>query len=168
MERKSGFLTFIAAMIPGIGYMYYGLVKKGVEALAIYLLLGPIFDTLGLNWIGRAILVVLWCYFFFDTFTVADKIKRGQFVPDSGFFFKDNTSVNEDNFQAVVQKMDKNKYTVLAAFLILIGVVSLLNHFLDTDVFNVVKGLIRNCFVPALFIVAGIYLLYKSRKSKEE
>ena len=168
MEKKSGFLTFIAAMIPGIGYMYYGLVKKGVEALAIYLLLGPIFNTIGLNWIGRSILVVLWFYFFFDTFNVAAKINKGQFVPDSGFFFKDNSSVNENNFKDIANKMDKNKYTVLSIFLILIGVVSLLNHFIDTDIVNEVTGIIRNCFIPALFIAAGIYLLYKSRKSKEE
>lgn len=164
MERKSGFLTFIAALIPGVGYMYYGLVKKGVEALVIYLLIPPIFDVLYMNSIGHIIRIPLWLYLFFDTFNIASRYRRGETLQDSGFIFKDNTPITVETINSIDAKLPKNKWYLLAWLFILIGVISIFNQVLGQSVFYAVREAVKNCVIPAIFIVAGIYLLFKSNK----
>lgn len=164
MERKSGFLTFIAALIPGVGYMYYGLVKKGAEALIIYLLISPVFDMLGMNWIGSMIKIPLWLYLFFDTFNVANKYRRGEELQDSGFIIKDDTPISVETIRSIDSRLPKNKWNLLAFLFIFIGIIAVLNQILGQDVFYIIRATIRNCVIPALLIVSGIYILLQSNK----
>lgn len=46
MERRNGFLTFLTSLIPGVGYMYLGLMRKGIEAFLVFLLVPRILDLL--------------------------------------------------------------------------------------------------------------------------
>jgi hypothetical protein len=164
MERKSGFLTFIAALIPGVGYMYFGLVKKGVEALIIYLLISPVFNMLGMEWIGNMIKIPLWLYLFFDTFNVANKYRRGEELQDSGFIIKDDTPISAETIGSIGSKLPANKWNLLAFLFIFIGIVAVLNQILGQNVFYVIRATIRNCVIPALLIVSGFYILIKSNK----
>ena len=164
MERKSGFLTFIAALIPGVGYMYYGLVKKGAEALIIYLLIPPVFEMIGINWIGKMIRIILWFYLFFDTFNVANKYRRGEQLEDSGFIIKDDTPISKETINSIDSRLPKNKWNLLAFLFIFIGIIAVLNQVLGENVFYLIRATIRNCIVPALLIVSGIYILIKSNK----
>lgn len=100
MERKNSFLTFLTALIPGVGYMYLGLMRKGVEALLIFLVLRRFFDIMSLSAIGWLLSVVLWFYCFIDTFNVAHRINMGEFVPDSDFILgKIINNFNNNNDQ---------------------------------------------------------------------
>ena len=164
MERKSGFLTFIAALIPGVGYMYYGLVKKGAEALIIYLLISPVFNMLSMEWIGTMIKIPLWLYLFFDTFNVANKYRRGEELQDSGFIIKDDTPISAETIGSIGSKLPANKWNLLAFLFIFIGIVAVLNQILGQNVFYVIRATIRNCVIPALLIVSGFYILIKSNK----
>lgn len=164
MERKNGFLTFIFALIPGVGYMYYGLVKKGIEALIIFMLIPPVFETLNMGWIGSIIRIPLWFYFFFDTFNVSSKYNRGESLQDSGFFIKDDREINEETIKNINSKLPQNKWIIVAWLLIILGVYSVLNQILDASIFYMVKDTVRNCIVPVLLIFSGIYLLFKSNK----
>jgi len=166
MERKNGFFTFIAALIPGVGYMYYGLVKKGAEALVIYLLISPVFKTIDMGWIGTMIKIPLWFYFFFDTFNVANKYRRGDELQDSGFIIKDDTPISAETINSLDKKFTKNKWNLLAVIFIFIGIIALLNQLISEDIYNIIRSAIRNCIIPAFLIVSGIYILLKGNKKK--
>ncbi|MBC8062180.1 MAG: hypothetical protein H7Y18_16135 [Clostridiaceae bacterium] len=164
MERKSGFLTFIAALIPGVGYMYYGLVKKGAEALIIYLLISPVFNVLDMNWIGTMIKIPLWLYLFFDTFNVANRYRRGEQLQDSGFIIKDDTPISSETISSIDSRILNNKWNLVAIIFIFIGVIAVLNQVLGDNIFNIIRATIKNCIVPALLIVSGVYILIKGNK----
>ena len=87
MQKRSSFLTFIASLIPGLGYMYLGLIKKGIQAMVVFFLIEPLFRFIGLGGLSSIISIPLWFYLFFDTFNIARKIDRGEFVSDSDFIF---------------------------------------------------------------------------------
>lgn len=67
--KKNGFLTFIAAIIPGCGQMYYGYMRRGVS-LALWFW-GILLVTVFTGLIPLAILLpIVWAYAFFDTFNI--------------------------------------------------------------------------------------------------
>lgn len=167
MERKSGFLTFIAALIPGVGYMYYGLVKKGAEALIIYILVSHVFKILDMSWIGTTISVILWFYLFFDTFNVASKYRRGEQLQDSGFIIKDDTPISSETINSIQSRLPKNKWNLLAFLLIFIGIIAVLKQVLGENIFLLIRSTIGNYVVPALLIVSGIYILTKGNKKNK-
>ena len=167
MERKSGFLTFIAALIPGVGYMYYGLVKKGAEALIIYILVSHVFKILDMSWIGTTISVILWFYLFFDTFNVASKYRRGEQLQDSGFIIKDDTPISSETINSIQSRLPKNKWNLLAFLLIFIGIIAVLKQVLGENIFLLIRSTIGNYVVPTLLIVSGIYILTKGNKKNK-
>lgn len=70
MNKKSGFLTFCFALVPGAGQMYLGYMKRGCSfmlTLALLVTLVSTFSTV----LFPLLVAVLWCVTFFDTFHVA-------------------------------------------------------------------------------------------------
>jgi TM2 domain-containing membrane protein YozV len=163
MERRSGFLTFLSALIPGVGYMYLGLLMKGVQTLAIFLLIPPILRFIGFYDISHIFQVVFWCYTFFDTFSVARRLDRGEHVPDSEFIFP--KYVNNGGFQGPKNiSMSRNVWVVVAWGLIIIGVLALLNKFFYTsELFGLIKSYINMYFLPVVLVFTGIYILIKNK-----
>ena len=69
----SKFLLFIFALIPGAGYMYLGLMRKGVIAMTL-LFISPILVNF-LWWYGILFYVpILTFYCFFDSFAIRRKM----------------------------------------------------------------------------------------------
>ncbi|MBR2851205.1 MAG: hypothetical protein IKB91_02295 [Anaerotignum sp.] len=67
---KQKLLTFLCALWPGGGYMYYGMMKKGAILMAVFTALLGLTLTIGWKFLAF-LLPVIWCYCFFDTFHVA-------------------------------------------------------------------------------------------------
>ena len=63
-------LTFLCALWPGGGYMYFGMMKKGALIMALFTALLGLTMTIGWKFLAF-LLPVIWCYCFFDTFHVA-------------------------------------------------------------------------------------------------
>lgn len=63
--RKSSFLTFIFAFMPGAGQMYLGLMKKGASIMALFFATCCFIGFLNLEILLFAI-PVIWFYSFFD------------------------------------------------------------------------------------------------------
>lgn len=164
MRKKSDFLTFLAALIPGVGYMYYGLIRKGVEALAIFLLIDPVFGLVGLSFLKHIVKILLWFYTFFDTYNIARRINAGEIVEDSDFIISFNKD-GESQVNNFGKKIDGNKWYILGWFLIIIGTLAVINKVFNmSDTYYIIKHYISNYIVPALFILGGGYLLYKNKK----
>ena len=169
MQKRSSFLTFMSSLVPGLGYMYLGLIKKGIQAMLIFFLIEPLFSFIGLGGLTSVILIPLWFYLFFDTFNIAHRIDRGENVRDTDFIFSQynnlNNSENLNNY-TIKNMKDKSGFVVGCA-LVLIGVLSIINKlFPNNSIYYFIKQSIGTYFVPVLFIFVGGYLLVKSREKK--
>lgn len=162
MEKRNRFLTFIAALIPGVGYMYLGLVKKGVQTLVLFLFAKHFFPLLGIGFLGDIILVPFWFYTFFDTFNIASKINQGEQVDDSGFIFSKHS---DSSFNISNLFEDRRGFLILAWVLIFFGVLAIANRMLEGSTFYyLVMSYIKVYFFPVLLIGGGIYMLIKENK----
>lgn len=164
MQKRSSFLTFITAVIPGVGYMYLGLVKKGFQVLLLFFLIEPLFRILGIGFLTPIIRIPLWFYTFFDTFSVARMLDMGQPVHDTDFIF---TKYAKDGEHPVVDRnrIGKNLVFIIGIALILLGCVAILNNVFDNnELYRIIKSQISSLFMPVLLVLAGIYMLFKNRK----
>lgn len=162
MEKRNSFLTFFAALIPGVGYMYLGLIKKGVQALALFFIVKEFFPLIGIGFLDHIILVPFWFYTFFDTFNIAGKINRGEQVSDSEFIFE---KYNWGTFNINNPSRDRRFFLLLAWTLIFFGVLAIVNRILDgSSFYYLVLSSINAYFFPALLILAGLYLLMKESR----
>ncbi|MBE6068605.1 MAG: hypothetical protein E7211_13055 [Clostridium lundense] len=161
--RRSSFLTFVAALIPGVGYMYLGLMKKGLEALAIYLLIEPVFGVIGLGLAG-ILKIIFWFYTFIDTFNLANRIDQGEIIMDSSFImdkFVNNNGTMANNFQASSKKL----WNVIGILFIIIGIMAILDKTLvGLDVYYYVKSVMNKFLVPIILVLFGVYILFKGNK----
>lgn len=169
MNNKNSFLTFITACIPGVGYMYHGLIKKGVQVLFLYMLIGPILSFIGLGFLSHLIKICIWFYTFFDTFAVSNKIKHGECIPDSEFILKNYVNT-ENSYSATPtwnERINKKGWITLGSFLIIIGVLSILNQiFIDNDIYKYIRSYTSQYFIPIILIVIGILILFNKKTNK--
>ena len=162
MQKRNNLLTFLAALVPGVGYMSLGLVKKGVQILVIFLLIGPVCKVLGLSFLGELIKIPLWFYTFFDTFNIASRMDRGEIVNDSDFIFKKYTEPG--SVSSAVKTDSKSLWMVLAWVLIGAGVLAIINQmFNGSEVYGMIKSYISMYFIPVLLVIAGLYMLLRNK-----
>lgn len=164
MQKRSSFLTFLTALIPGVGYMYLGLVKRGIQVLLVFLLIEPVFRLIGLNFLTALVRIPIWFYTFFDTFSVARMLDMGQPVHDTDFIF--SKYVKDGEYPVVDRnKIGKNLSIIIAVALILLGTFAILNNLLgNTQIYKQIIDHISTLFIPMLLVLSGIYLLFKNRK----
>jgi len=166
MQKRSNFLTFISSLVPGLGYMYLGLMKKGIQAMVIFFLINPLFSFIGLGWLADIIQIPLWFYLFFDTFNIAHKLDRGEFVSDSDFIFNQyhHLSKRENLSDDNVNNMRDKGGLIIGSVLVIIGVLSIINKlFPNNAIYDFIKQSIGTYFVPVLFVFVGVYLLVKKK-----
>lgn len=162
MEKRDGFLTFLTALIPGVGYMYLGLVKKGIQFLTLFLIVRLTLGMLGMNILSFIASLSIWIYTFFDTFNIAAKLDRGERVEDIDYVFDKNNS-SYTHSEGV--KLNR-KFAMTAAWcLIAIGAITILNKVFElNELYNLFKGYLSKYFFPVLLIFAGIYILFKNKR----
>lgn len=168
MERRSKFLTFILAMIPGVGQMYLGLLRKGIQLLLMFILIEPVFDIIGLGYIGGMLKLCVWAYAFWDTFDIGRRMDKGEAIRDTDFVINKYMNKSEDgefNFTKKVQSYNKSFWIFCGWGLILVGILAILNlRFGTNDLYGQIKSVISTYFVPALLVLAGIYMLLRNKK----
>jgi len=70
MRTRSKFFTFIFSLLPGAGQMYLGFMRQGVTLMFMFFFTIFLVDYFRISLI-IALLPVIWCYSFFDTFNRA-------------------------------------------------------------------------------------------------
>ena len=82
MYKRSGFLSFCFAFIPGAAQMYQGYMKRGISIMAACGLMITLIATFG-GVLFPMLLAVLWAAAFFDSFNVAHlSVEERQEKPD--------------------------------------------------------------------------------------
>ena len=162
-------LTFICAIWPGGGYMYYDMMRKGAALMALFTALLGL--TLTVGWKFLAFLIpVLWCYCFFDTFHVAQLAVQEREREDREFFQRIVDFLRDDPLKHLE---DKRTYTgvlilLLALYTVVYGV--LLPFFRWGEQFRVVRMLltaIPTAVVAVLLFMVGKHILQKEQERKE-
>lgn len=166
MQRRNNFLTYLLALFPGVGYMYLGLVIRGVETLGIFLLIEPLFRLVGLGFIVGLIKIPIWLYIFFDTINIAKRLDNGETIQDADFIFcRINGHSSGSSVFGSSQETRKSLWLIIGWGLVALGILALVNRILDSfGLFNLVKSYISMYFIPIIFIFVGLYLLFRNKK----
>lgn len=150
MYRNNGFLNFIFACIPGVGYMYNGLLKKGVEILTIFIAAPILLDLFMLGDLIPLVIVPLWFYSFFSTYNIIRRREAGEVIEDQSVLF------GTDKI-----KLQQGNMKLLGVILILVGAFSIASRILrELHIWNVIRGYAA----PVVFIILGLYILVKNIK----
>lgn len=160
MERRSGFVTFLVSLFPGVGYMYFGMLRKGIETLSIFLLVPFILRAIWLDALVGVFCVPFWLYTFFDTYNIARKFDRGEIINDESWFSK-----NGDSIKFNLDNVNHNAWKIGAWALIILGILSITGKIFDY--FNIFY-IVRSYFIPILFVLVGIYILVASNKNRNQ
>lgn len=157
--RRDKWLLFISAIIPGVGYMYLGLIRKGIEALALFMIIGPLFKFIGVGWLTNIVRFPFWLYTFFTTYEIAAKQDLGVYVQDTDFIDikKVNKNMNDKNVTIL-----KN---VLAGVFIAAGLIAILNKaFAGNEIYNLIISYFKTYFFPVLLVFGGLYVLFRNNE----
>lgn len=168
IRKKSSFLTFCFALLPGAGHMYMGFMKRGVSLMSAFFLLIFFSSWLSLGPLMLA-MPVIWFFAFFDALNL-------KAMPDDEFYAMEDDFILIPEFAKDKAAAFQNKYRqVIAAALIIIGVSILWNNLydiLETFLPREVRDLIWRLghYFPQLvigiaIIAFGLYLIAGKKKS---
>ncbi|OPX87693.1 MAG: hypothetical protein A4E53_02405 [Pelotomaculum sp. PtaB.Bin104] len=149
--QRSKLLVLLISLLPGAGYMYLGLMNRGLQTMIIFF--GTIFVAAMTN-IGEItalVLPVTMFYSIFDTLQLARRMNEGAPIEDKPL-------------------IDTGKHTnwhnLLGYGLLGIGLLALANNFLPY-LFD--YWFMHKLFSPLLIIATGIFILYRSlRRGKND
>lgn len=171
IRKKSSFLTFCFAFIPGAGQMYLGFMKRGVSLMSVFSLF--IFFA---GWLDLSPLifpaVVIWFYAFFDTFNL-------RYLPDDEFYAQEDAYLQIPGLNHEFAGKLQSKYrVVLAAILIFVGFdilwnnfCSILYTFLPSEAYYTIRrfGEVFPQLLIAFGIIAlGVYLILGKKKELDQ
>lgn len=117
---KQKLITFLCALWPGGGYMYYGMMKKGAILMASFTALLGLTLTIGWKFLAF-LLPVIWCYCFFDTFHVAKLHEDIRAMEDQDCFDKVAAFCKDDPL-----KKFEGRKTFLAVLILLAALYTLI------------------------------------------
>lgn len=157
MKGESLVINFLCSLIPGVGFMYNGLYKKGISFLVLWFLIIKFDHFLGLGLFSPIILIPIWFYCFFKTFDVNRKVRKGEYVEDNFLFSNANEKYN----------IKGNSSMYIGIALVVIGALSILSNLLkDLNIDFNIMHYIGPYFVPLIFIIIGIYVLLTGFRKK--
>jgi hypothetical protein len=164
MNRRPNLLTFISALIPGVGQIVLGLYKRGIQLFALYILIRPVLSVVGLGSIGSLLKIIIWCYAFFDTFDLARRMERGEHIEDTEFIFEKHLG-NEFTKGPRGFSLDKNLWMICGWGLIVVGILAIINLTFNTnDLYGIIKSYINMYFIPIVLVVVGFFMLFKYKR----
>ena len=123
--RKSSFLTFCFAFIPGAGQMYLGMMKKGTAIMALFAALSFLSGFLNLG-VLLAALPVIWFYSFFDTFNLKQYSYQQLLTLDDIFVQKMGRMLHTD-FRALLSR----RHVLFGVILIFVGAYAIFSRFVE-------------------------------------
>lgn len=164
MRSKSGFFTFCFGLVPGMGQMYLGYMKRGISLMLMFV--GVIFVSALLN-IGLLCIVlpVIWAYALFDALNLRTQTPEQAAANPDGFMFDPECFMGE-NWSKFITK----RHSLFGWGLIFIGLYSLYSTFVRPllwDLYNRFNLMwlrsllddVPTLLVAVLLIGLGLYLV---------
>jgi len=147
-ERSSKFLLFILSALPGLGYMYLGLIKRGIFAMMMFFL--TIYLSTMFGMMGFLIPVVFFATFF-DGFRILRQQREGEHVVDG---IEDITAFFRGRKVGVI-------VIGSVAAILLINVLSSAMRYSEYRFYSGARNL-----VPLVLIGLGAYFLFFRREKR--
>lgn len=143
-EKKSKFWAFIFSIIPGVGYLYLGLMNRGLQTMMLFF--GSIFvaSFMGFEEIMALVAPVVIFYSIFDTQQATKAINSGVPVEDKQLFNLSSIQFNQ---------------SWIGYALIVIGGLALLNNVMP---YLPYWSLFRQLLPPVIIIGLGVAILYRN------
>ena len=148
--NKNKFLTFLFSIIPGVGHMYLGYMKRGAEFMTMFAvsayfatgLMGGWSYRLNLELIGVIFLLILpiiWFYQMFDSIHAISQMKRLDIeVPqDDGFFIPGFANITNANALNVFK--NRKAVKTIAVILVCMGI-----YVLIANILNGINNIMQN------------------------
>lgn len=165
---KQKLITFLCALWPGGGYMYFGMMKKGALIMALFTALAGLTMTIGWKFLAF-LLPVIWCYCFFDTFHVAKLHEDIRAMEDQDCFDKVAAFCKDDPL-----KKFEGRRTLLGVLILLAALYTLiygvlLPFFRWGEQFYWVQmtlTVIPTAVVAVLLFMVGKHILQKEQDRK--
>lgn len=144
--KKSKFLALMFSLVPGVGYLYLGLMKKGLQTMIAFF--GSLFIANFISFEEASILLVpvLIFYSIFDTQQLVRDLNEGLPIEDKALYD--------------ITKLKFNQKWI-GYGLILVGVLAFVN--------SLPFGLpywVHRMIPPVLMIAAGVAILYRNMKKE--
>lgn len=166
-KKKNGFFRFCFSCLPGAGEMYLGFMKMGLSLMGLFWGLLGVYAVLNIDTI-MFLIVPLWFYSFFHVHNLAGLDDEEFRNTEDEFLF------NLDTFFLMDKKNVQKYRKVIAAILIVVGVVLLWNGvkdvmvvYLPETVWRLVSRLentVPQILVGIGIIIAGFHMI----KGKQE
>lgn len=168
MIRKNKFLTFCFALIPGVGQLYQGYMKRGVSLMILFWGLSAMSIALYMTYLSF-LLPVIWAYSFFDV------MNKWNWTIDQLALIEDKPIFDLDG---VFRFSNRNRWAGGVA--IAVGVIMLYNSFVNIIAeflyqyfpigsIRYLSGVLPTVVVAVAVILFGIKLLRgPKRREKEE
>lgn len=143
-SMKTRFVAFLLSLVPGGGYFYLGLMKRGLQTMVIFF--GSIFlgGISNLESLTAFVVPIMVFYSVFDTQQLLKKMNEGQSVEDKELFDWSRW---------------ESKGNIVGAALILFGIFALLNNVMPLFLNY---HLISKIVPPLVILSVGVYILYRN------
>ena len=112
MNKKSKFLSFCFAFIPGAGQMYQGYMKRGISIMAAFCAIITLIATFG-GVMFPMLLVVVWFAAFFDSFNVSARTEEERLAQPDDWLW--------NQIDLGQQKRNINQHRVIGVVCIVLG-----------------------------------------------
>jgi len=146
--KKSYFWALLFSLLPGGGYLYLGLMKRGIQTMTIFfgtIFLGSMAHIEPL--VGFAVPLLIF-YSIFDTRQIIRRINHGMAVEDRELFDWGTW---------------ESKGGIIGGALIVVGLLALLNSLAP---YLIPYHMLNRVVPPLLIICAGVYILYRNTSGK--
>ncbi len=167
---KNKIITFLCALWPGGGYMYFGMMKKGAILMGTFTALLGLTMTIGWKFLAF-LLPVIWCYCFFDTFHVAKLHEDIRAMEDQDCFDKVASFCKDDPLKKFEGRKTFLGVLILLAALYTLIYGVLLPFFRWGEQFYWVQltlTVIPTAVVAVLLFMVGRNILQKEQDRKDE
>lgn len=169
--RKSSFLTFCFALIPGAGQMYLGLMKKGISLMTLFMGIIAILGFLRLE-VFAFLLPVVWFYAFFDTFNMRNLSDEERKSEDK--FILNADQMFDSSLKNKLNGVFSQRHKLLGGIFIIGGIYLLYENLLSSYIYHIfgenewIYDLINNIptvIIAFIIIAIGINLIRGGKAS---
>ena len=172
--RKSSFLTFCFAFIPGAGEMYLGMMRKGVFIMSLFWGVIGISTFLQMGFIC-VVLPIIWFYSFFETFNI-------KHLSSDEIEFRDQEfaeQLGKRVFTGDLRKIFSKRHAAVGWALVAVGGWAFINSFVfpileeffnfhDFWIYRYLSYRLPSILVAVLIILLGIHLIRGKKKVADD
>lgn len=151
------FAFFCFAVIPGAAQMYMNLFKRGFQLMIGFIASIVLFSYLNTESLIPLIIIPTWFFSFFDSYAIRRRLREGEAIEDN-IIFDYNILIGNKKIAGII--------------MLVLGIVGVVNAFEHSTIQYIFGGQlywsIKRSIIPIALVLAGAYIIRKSRKTENE